>query len=133
MIDYNGRRFGPVGEGGAESARVAAYRQEGDLLWGRFTGGTARRGSLTGVVEPDGRLRFVYGMVLTDGRIITGSCTSVPTVLDDGRVRLTESWERYGEHADRGTSYLEELSQASPQPRSTQPSTTDDQTRETLS
>lgn len=114
MIDYNGRRFGPAGEGGAESARVAVYRQEGDLLWGGFTGGTARRGSLTGVVEPDGRLRFVYGMVLTDGRIITGSCTSVPTMLADGRVRLTESWERYGDHADRGTSYLEELPEEPP-------------------
>ncbi|MBT2396908.1 hypothetical protein J7E89_13165 [Streptomyces sp. ISL-100] len=109
MIDYDGRRFGPLSDDRGEAARVAVYQQRGDLLWGRFAGGDARRGTLVGSVEPDGCLSFVYGVVLTDGRIVSGRCTSVPTLLDDGRVRLTETWERYGEHAASGTSYLEEL------------------------
>jgi hypothetical protein len=109
MIDYDGRRFSPVSDSPGESSRVAVYRQSKDLLWGSFSGGDARRGTLTGVCDPDGRLRFAYCLVLGTGDVVSGRCTSVPTVLDDGRVRLTESWERYGPHAARGTSVLEEI------------------------
>jgi hypothetical protein len=108
-IDYDGRRFGPVGADEGEAARVAVYHQQGNVLWGEFAGGDARRGSLTGVVGPDGRLEFAYGIALADGRVIAGGCSSVPVVLDDGRIRLTETWQRYGAHAASGTSYLEEL------------------------
>ncbi|MFB9462729.1 hypothetical protein [Streptomyces cinereospinus] len=109
MIDYDGRRFSPVADGGPEEERVATYHQDGDLLWGEFSGGRARRGSLTGICGPDGSLRFAYCMVLEDGEIVSGRCVSTPQVLQDGRIRLREVWERYGPHADSGVSYLQEL------------------------
>lgn len=112
MIDYDGRRFSPVTDDRGESARVAVYRQSGDLLWGHFSGGDARRGTLAGVCEADGSLRFAYSVVLSDGAVVSGRCRSVPTVLADGRVRLTEEWERYGAHAAEGISVLEELADA---------------------
>jgi hypothetical protein len=109
MINYDGRRFRPVGDGGTTIGRVAVYRQEGDLLWGEFTGGHVRRGALAGTCSPDGVLDFAYCMVLDTGEVVSGHCTSTPRVLDDGRIELDEVWERYGEHADAGTSRLEEV------------------------
>ncbi len=106
MINYDGRRFRPVGP---EGDRVAVYRQDGDLLWGEFSGGRARRGTLAGTCEPDGRLDFAYCMVLDSGEIISGRCHSTPRLLADGRIQLDEQWERYGRHAATGTSQLEEI------------------------
>jgi len=108
MINYDGRRFRPVAEDGADG-RVAVYRQDGDLLWGEFRGGRARRGALTGRCAPDGTLDFAYCMVLETGEVISGRCSSTPHVLDDGRIRLDEVWQRYGPHADSGTSCIEEI------------------------
>jgi hypothetical protein len=110
MINYDGRKFRPVADGAAEG-RVAVYRQDGDLLWGEFQGGRARRGVLAGTCAPDGRLDFAYCMVTEDGNVISGHCSSTPQVLADGRIRLDEVWERYGPHADRGTSCIEEIPQ----------------------
>ncbi len=107
MINYDGRRFSPVEAG--EGDRVAVYRQDGDLLWGEFIGGRARRGTLTGICRPDGELDFAYCMVLDDGQVISGHCTSTPQILDDGRIQLDEVWQRYGAHESAGTSRLHEI------------------------
>lgn len=109
MIDYDGRRFRPVGADGGESGRVAVYHQSGDLLWGEFTGGDARRGTLSGLCDGDGRLEFAYSVVLTDGAVVSGRCRSTPEVLADGRIRLAEQWERFGPHAASGRGWLEEI------------------------
>ncbi|MGW4423883.1 hypothetical protein [Streptosporangium sp. NPDC004631] len=111
MIDYDGRRFTSAGVPAGEEYPTALYRQDGNLLWGEFSGGHARRGTLTGVCAPDGTLDFAYCMVLDTGAIVSGHCRSTPEVLPDGRILLHETWERYGEHAEVGVSLLEELSQ----------------------
>ena len=112
MINYDGRRFRPVGQDGAddgEGDRVAVYRQDGDLLWGEFSGGHARRGSLAGTCGADGRLDFAYCMVLDTGEVISGHCASTPHVLADGRIQLDEVWQRYGGHSGDGISRLLEI------------------------
>ena len=108
MINYDGRLFRPVTEAAAENP-VARYHQSQDLVWGEFSGGAVRHGSLAGTSDPAGVLRFAYCMVLAGGEVITGFCRSVPEVLADGRIRLTEHWERYGAGASSGISALEEL------------------------
>jgi hypothetical protein len=107
VIDYDGRRFHPAEDG--ETDRLAVYRQDGDLVWGEFTGGHARRGSLAGTCTPDGRLDFAYCMVLETGEVISGRCRSVPSVLDDGRIQLDETWQRFGDHPGTGVSRLYEV------------------------
>jgi len=106
-IDYDGRRFRPAEDDAKD--RVAYYRQDGDLLWGHFLGGHARRGALTGTCAPDGTLHFAYSMVLDDGEIVSGACRSTPHLLPDGRIRLHETWERYGRNGGGGESWLEEI------------------------
>lgn len=109
MMNYDNKRFRPVGGRDGEESRVAVYRQQGDLLWGEFVGGHARRGVLTGTSAPDGRLEFGYCMVLDTGEVISGHCRSTPEILADGRIRLHEVWERYGAQASTGVSCVEEI------------------------
>jgi hypothetical protein len=115
VFHYHGRRFrAATGDGGG--VPVAHYHQDADLVWGEFTGGHVRRGSLVGTCGPDGVLDFTYCMADEDGQVISGRCHSVPDRLDDGRIRLTERWERYGPHAAMGISYLEEVPTDPPYP-----------------
>jgi len=111
-LNYDGRRFSPADGVAGECSRVAVYRQDGNLLWGAFSGGQVRRGALTGTCAPDGTLDFAYCMVFERGEIVSGRCHSTPTVLSDGRIRLHEEWERYGAGGSRGVSSIEELPSA---------------------
>jgi hypothetical protein len=105
--DYDGRRFRPADAvGDSPSAR---YHQADGLLWAEFGGGEVRRGMLVGVSGPGGVLDFGYSMVTADGAVICGRCHSIPDWLPDGRIRLTEHWERFPPHAGAGISYLEEI------------------------
>jgi hypothetical protein len=105
-IDYEGRRFRRSGGG---DGTVARYRQDGDLVWAEFTGGKVRRGAITGTCEPGGTLRLAYTMVLVTGEVISGHTVNTPERAPDGRLLLREEWQRYGEHAATGISYLEEV------------------------
>lgn len=106
MISYEGKVFRKAGGGDGTFAR---YRQEGDLVWAEFTGGKVRRGTVTGTCSPDGTLRLAYTMVLETGEVISGQTVNVPEWQPDGRVVLREEWQRFGEHATSGVSYLEEV------------------------
>jgi hypothetical protein len=106
MINYEGRVFQKAGGG---DGTVARYRQEGDLVWADFTGGRVRRGTITGTCAPDGSLHLAYTMVLDTGEIISGTTLNVPQWNPDGQLVLREEWQRFGEHATSGISYLEEV------------------------
>jgi hypothetical protein len=45
----------------------------------------------------------------TDGAVISGRSISTPELLPDGRIQLNERWERYGQHAEQGTSSIVEV------------------------
>lgn len=105
-INYDGRRFRTAGGG---DGTVARYRQDGDLVWAEFAGGQVRRGTITGACGADGTLRLAYTMVLAGGEVISGHSVTIPERDADGRLMLREEWERYGEHAATGISYLEEV------------------------
>ena len=111
-FDYDGRAFRPGDEDPAYSP-VARYHQNGDLVWGEFAGGHVRHGALVGTCAPDGTLEFSYCMVRDSGEVISGHCRSTPRLLDNGRIRLDEQWERFTPHPANGLSYLEEIPAAS--------------------
>lgn len=110
MIDYDGRRFRKLCGG---DGTCAQYRQRGNLVWAVFEGGQVRRGTITGTCDDRGVLRLAYTMVLETGEVIAGHSTNTPQRLD-GALVLREVWERYGEHAATGVSYLEEIPAAKP-------------------
>lgn len=107
MINYDGRRFQKVTSD--PDAPVTLYRQKDDLIWAELTGGGVRLGSLTGKCAEDGTITMAYTMVLQSGAVISGHSVNTPEFLPDGRIRLNEKWERYGEHAERGTSSIVEV------------------------
>lgn len=104
MINYEGRKFRKP-----NSDTVAVYHQEHDIVWVDFSGGEVRRGSITGICDPDGTLHMGYTMVLAGGEVICGRTVNTPEMADNGRIRLHEVWERYGPHAATGVSYIEEV------------------------
>jgi hypothetical protein len=109
VIDYNGRRFRKVVADPKQEAPETTYRQDGDIVWAELTGGGVRRGSLTGLCAEDGTIDFAYTMVLASGAVISGHSVNTPEVLADGRIQLNERWERFGEHAQSGTSSIVEV------------------------
>jgi hypothetical protein len=111
VINYEGRRFQKLVTDPSEVAPSAVYRQDGDLVWAEIGGGEVRRGSLAGTCTDDGTIEFAYTMVLVGGEVISGRSVNTPEFLPDGRIRLNEVWERYGHHADTGTSSIVEVAE----------------------
>ncbi len=109
-IDYDGRRFRALGGGDGVSAE---YHQHGNLVWAVFEGGHVRRGTVTGTCDERGVLRLAYTMVLATGEVIAGHSTNTPQWFD-GALVLREVWERSGEQAAAGVSYLEEVRTTEP-------------------
>jgi hypothetical protein len=109
MADYDGRAFWPTGSLPPPDGRppIGRYHQDGDVVWAEFSGGQVRAGRLVGTVRADGTIDAAYCLVPTEGPPAAAMCVSTPTVLADGRIRLTEHWHRLD--GSSGVSHLEEI------------------------
>jgi hypothetical protein len=103
--NYDGVLFSAV-QPGPEHAN-GHYHQEGDLITVEIDGGSVRTGRLVGRVDAGGVLEASYCMVLSDGEVIAGRCVSTPSLLPDGRLLLTERWNRID--GSSGVSYIASL------------------------
>lgn len=111
-IDYDGRSFAsvrnsPGGEVGADT--IFCYRQLGDVVWAEYRGGEIVRGHLIAKCDGDGVLDMRYHHVNTRGDLMTGTCSSTPELLPDGRIRLHEKWRWTSGDRSAGESVVEEL------------------------
>lgn len=82
------------------------FRQSGDMIWGRYSGGGIRMGFFVGTSD-GATLRFRYTQLDTLGDTASGSSVDRIEALPDGRVRLHETWE-WDSRDGAGTSVLEE-------------------------
>jgi hypothetical protein len=105
-VDYDGRRFRPVGDG-SDASTVGSYHQKDGVVWAEFSGSLVAAGRLVGTCDPQGLIDAAYCMVTGEGGTIAGTCRSTPALLADGRVTLTERWRRMD--GSTGVSYLEEI------------------------
>jgi hypothetical protein len=106
----DGRRFRPAADvsGGDVGAQtVFEYVEDAGIVHARYAGGGVRLGFLVGTREGD-VLRFRYAQVRGDGSTATGRCESRIEVLEDGRLRLHETWAWESEEGE-GTSVVEEV------------------------
>jgi len=94
--NYDGRRFGP--EVVLPGSVTGHYHQQAELVWAEFGG------------DNDGVIEAAYCQIMADGEVVAGRCVSTPTVLPDGRVRLTECWHRAD--GSSGVSLIDELAVA---------------------
>jgi hypothetical protein len=106
--NYDGRQFGPLEV--LPGSVIGHYHQQSELVWAEFGGDRVRTGRLVGICDNDGVIEAAYCQIMADGEVVAGRCVSTPTVLPDGRVRLTERWQRAD--GSSGISHIEELAAA---------------------
>ena len=66
---------------------------------------------MIGTVSADGALEFYYQHINDERTIRCGKCYSTPEMLEDGRIRLHETWQWLDDDASSGTSVVEEIRQ----------------------
>lgn len=83
------------------------FDQDGDVVHARYEGGSVRLGHLVGTTTGT-ELSFRYAQVNGDGETATGHSEDRIRLLDDGRVRLYETWA-WDSKSGSGTGILEEV------------------------
>lgn len=101
MASLDGRRF-------TESDRILAFREDREgAVTGSYSGGTVVTGTLAG--RRDGRdLSFGFAQIERNGVVTVGRATARLEALDDGRLRIHESWTVPASGAS-GAAVLDEL------------------------
>jgi len=111
MMDYNGKIFRPTsnsGNGETSSETVFIYKQTGNIITSEYSGGKIKKGHLIGIVDENGNIEMSYHQVNNKDEIMTGKCKSKPEVLENGKIRLHESWEWTSGDKSKGQSVIEE-------------------------
>ena len=111
-MNYHNKKFKPVsntdnGEISAET--IFEYRQQGNMLISTYRGGQIKEGHLIGLVDKDGSIEMRYHQVNLKGELMTGICSSKPEMLENGKIRLHETWEWTSGDKSKGNSILEEI------------------------
>lgn len=112
MINYHGKKFRPVSNtanGETSSETVFFYHQEGNILSSDYSGGKILKGHLIGIVDENGIINMRYHQVNLQGELMTGICHSVPEMMENGKIRLHETWEWTSGDQSKGHSILEEV------------------------
>ena len=111
-MNYHNKRFrvvssSPNGETSEET--VFAYQQRGNILTAEYAGGSVVSGHLIGLVGKQGNIDMRYHQVNQQGELMTGVCHSRPEVLENGKIRLYETWQWTSGDRSKGTSVVEEV------------------------
>ncbi|KAH6889184.1 hypothetical protein B0T10DRAFT_48241 [Thelonectria olida] len=113
MSIYDGKTFRSAsntanGEVGSET--LFHYHQDGNIVWAEYSGGSIVRGTLIAVVTgEDNSLDMRYHHVNVEGELMTGRCKSRPEVLEDGRLRMHETWKWTSGDESEGESIIEQV------------------------
>ncbi|AYN67971.1 n-acetylglutamate synthase [Euzebyella marina] len=111
-MNYHDKKFIPVknSENGETSEEtIFHYQQDGNILTCEYSGGKIKKGHLIGVVSSTGHIDMRYHQINIEGKLMTGICHSTPEILDNGKVRLYETWQWTSGDQSKGESILEEI------------------------
>lgn len=111
-MNYHNKKFRAVhnSENGEISAQtIFRYKQEGSILTSEYSGGQVTKGHLIGLVDSSGEIEIRYHQINMRGELMTGICQSKPEVLQNGKIRLHETWAWTCGDYSKGTTILEEL------------------------
>ncbi|GAB4401614.1 MAG: hypothetical protein OHK0053_24550 [Microscillaceae bacterium] len=112
MINYHNKVFRAISHSeNAETSgeTIFCYTQVGNVLSASYSGGKIKYGHLIGLVDEQGNIDMRYHQVNEKDTLMTGICFSVPEILENGKIRLHESWEWTSGDKSKGHSMLEEL------------------------
>jgi hypothetical protein len=111
MINYNNRIFRPINNtenSETSNETVFKYQQIGNVLTAEYSGGKIKFGHLIGLVSNEGSIEMRYHQINDKGELMTGICQSKPEILENGKIRLHESWEWTSGDKSKGQSIIEE-------------------------
>lgn len=111
-MNYHDKRFRPVSNtdnGETSNETLFHYKQSGNILTSEYSGGRIKCGHLIGLVDVEGTIEMRYHQVNDKGELMTGICKSVPEILENGKIRLHESWEWTSGDKSKGQSIIEEI------------------------
>jgi hypothetical protein len=111
-MNYNDKVFKPISNtenGETSNETVFHYKQVDNILTSEYSGGKIRYGHLIGLVDKDGNIEMRYHQVNERDELMTGTCKSKPEILENGKIRLHESWEWTSGDKSKGQSIIEEL------------------------
>lgn len=110
-ICYDGRFFVPrenTENGEVDGNTVFSYHQRDNMVWADYSGGEIVRGHLVGTASENGELDFYYQHINEQEQVRVGVCHSVPRVLDNGKIELTEKWQWLNGDKSEGASVIVE-------------------------
>jgi hypothetical protein len=111
-MNYNDKVFRPTSNtknGETSSETIFHYKQVDNVLTSEYSGGKIKKGHLIGLVDKDGNIEMRYHQVNDKGELMTGICKSKPEILENGKIRLHESWEWTSGDKSKGQSIIEEI------------------------
>jgi hypothetical protein len=111
-INYHGRKFRGISNtpnGQVSGNTIFCYAQIGDKLEATYSGGSILEGHMIGHVHEDNSLEFVYHHIDDEGVLKSGHCKSTSEILNDGRIRLHETWVWTFGGEGKGNSVIEEI------------------------
>ena len=111
-MNYNNKTFRPISNsenGETSNETVFVYRQEGNVLTSEYAGGKIIQGHLIGLVDEHGTIDMRYHQVNNKGELMTGVCKSIPEIMENGKIRLHETWKWTSGDYSEGQSLLEEV------------------------
>lgn len=112
MINYNDKIFRPISNtenGETSSETIFYYKQVDNILTSQYSGGKIKYGHLIGLVDNNGNIEMRYHQVNDKDELMTGVCKSKPEILENGKIRLHESWEWTSGDKSKGQSIIEEI------------------------
>ncbi len=95
--------------GDTNEETIFHYKQSGNFVTADYKGGTIKSGNLIATINNDGSLQMQYHHINDKNELLTGVCHSIPEILPDGRIRITENWQWTCKTFQKGTSILEEI------------------------
>jgi hypothetical protein len=112
MMNYNDKIFRPINNtenGETSSETIFHYKQVDNILTSDYSGGKIKSGHLIGLVDNNGNIEMRYHQVNDKNQLMTGICKSKPEILENGKIRLHESWEWTSGDESKGQSIIEEI------------------------
>lgn len=110
-MNYDGKIFRPIqtsNNSETSDQTVFEYKQNGNILTSKYSGGNIKEGHLIGTVSKDGIIDMRYHQVNLQNELMTGICVSTPKILANGKIRLHEKWKWTSGDKSEGESIIEE-------------------------
>jgi hypothetical protein len=111
-MNYNNKKFKAVSNsdnGETSEDTLFEYKQKNNILTSTYCGGQIKEGHLIGLVDDDGGIEMCYHQANLRGELMTGTCFSKPEIMDNGKIRLHETWKWTSGDKSKGNSILEEI------------------------